>query len=417
MTARFLIALFLTAFITTACSNSDDSEQKAEVIRPVKTITVKVSEPDNTRSYPATVLPSQQAELSFNVSGQILELPAKAAAQVKEDDILAKLDTRDLESQVRSLESQKEQADAQLEAMISGARSEDIAALKANIYAAEAQVDAAREQMNRTKRLFDKGIVAKAKLDGDVANLKVTEAQLEAARQELIKGESGSRKEDVAGQIAAIRVIETNLNSAKDSLSDATLRAPFDGIIARRDVDNFANIQAKQTILIVQKLDQLELSFDMPGPDVAKVSRENPPELNAKLDAVAGKVFDATFVEFSTLADTATQTYRGRVSIDPPEGLTILPGMTGQVLVTDPNNQDAVLQVPGTALASDPSGNSFVWVVKDGVVSKRAVKAANASGADITIASGLVEGDVVVTAGISSLQEGMKVKSASGDGS
>lgn len=412
MTRRFLPVLALSSLFLAACSQEEQSAP--EVIRPVKTFVVVAESSIQEKSYPAIVLPAQQAELSFRTSGQIIELPIKAATQVKEDDVIAKLDTNDLQSQLTVLESQKEQAEAQLEALTSGARTEDLAALKASIAAAEAQVRAARDQRNRTQQLFEKGIVAKAKLDADQAQLDVAEAQLEAARQELIKGESGARQEEVAAQIAAIKGIEANLNIARDQLSYATLRAPFDGIIARRDVDNFANVQAKQTIAILQKLDRLELSFDIPGPDVAKASRDQAPNITVQLDAVSDKSFDAELVEFTTLADSSTQTFRGRVAIDQPEDVIILPGMIGQVTITDNGNGAVVLLIPGTAIASDPSGNTYVWVVENDTVTKRDVTVGDASNERVAIVDGLKEGETVVTAGVSFLQEGMKVRSTGG---
>lgn len=413
MSKFILPVLLVCVFALSACSPEEQQEAK-EVIRPVKTVTVKAATIVEQKTYPAIVLPAQQAELSFRSSGQIIEMSIKAASLVKEDDVIAKLDTRDFISQVTALESQMEQAQAQLDGLTSGARAEDVASLKAGIVAAEAQVNAARQQMSRTRQLFDKGIVAKAKLDGDKANLDVAEAQLESARQELIKGETGGRKEEVAAQIAAIKGIEANLNVAKDNLANATLRAPFDGIIAQRDVDNFANIQAKQTIVVLQKLDKLELAFDIPGPDVARTDRSNPPAIKVRLDAIKGQEYDAELAEFNTIANSATQTFTGRVAIEQPTGATILPGMTGQVSLIANSTATPVINIPATALASEPDGSTYVWIVNDNKAVKRPVKTSASAGADVSINDGLTDDDVVVTAGVSFLQEGMKVRVTAG---
>ena len=412
--SKYIFPVLFTSLLTLSACSPEEQQEAKEIIRPVKTIVVEASSIVQQKSYPAIVLPAQQAELSFRSSGQIIEMPVKAASIVKEDDVIAKLDTRDFISQVTALESQMEQAQAQLDGLTSGARAEDVASLKAGIKAAEAQVNAARQQMSRTQQLFDKGIVAKAKLDGDKANLDVAAAQLEAARQELIKGETGGRKEEVAAQIAAIKGIEANLNVAKDNLANATLRAPFGGIIAQRDVDNFANIQAKQTIVVLQKLDKLELSFDIPGPDVSKADRDNPATIKVQLDAIKGKTYDAELVEFNTIANSSTQTFTGRVAIDQPIGATILPGMTGQVSVIANTESTPVINIPATALASEPDGSTYVWVISDDKAAKRQVKTSNAAGSDVTISEGLEDGEVVVTAGVSFLQEGMKVRATAG---
>ncbi len=401
------------------CSESDDQrEDAAQVVRPVLTQTVETTQSETQRSYPAIVLPAQQAELSFRVSGRIIELPIRAAAQVKKGDVIAQLDTRDFNAEVARLENQLTQANAQLSAMTTGARSEDIASLEASLTAAEAQVKAAKDQVERTRSLFDQGIVTKSKLDGDLTNLEVTEAQLEAQKQELIKGQSGSRSEDVEAQQAAIKGLQVQLNTAKDNLSDTTLRAPFDGMVAKRSIDNFRNIQAKETVAILQQLDTLDLTFDVPGPDIVKLAGRETPVPTARLDGIEGRVFEAQFVELTAQADPTTQTFRGRVSIKPPEGILILPGMSGTVTVTDSRENVSTILVPSSAIASKADGSAIVWVLSGNAntVEAKPVKTGEATGSSISILDGLAAGDVIVTKGISQLQPGMAVRPVSSVG-
>lgn len=415
---KLMIASMLSLSLY-GCSESEEQDKNAgSVVRPVLTQSVEPVDSAIQRSYPAIVLPAQQAELSFRVSGRIVELPIRAAAQIKKGAIIAQLDTRDFEAEIARLENQLAQADAQLSAMTTGARSEDIASLEASVTAAEAQVKAANDQVERTRSLFDQGIVTKSKLDGDLTNLEVTEAQLEAQKQELIKGQSGSRSEEVDAQKAAIKGLQVQLNTAKDNLSDATLRAPFDGMVAKRSVDNFRNIQAKETVAILQQLDTLDLTFDVPGPDIVKLAGRETPVASARLDGIEDRIFDAQFVELTAQADPTTQTFRGRVSIKPPEGIVILPGMSGTVTVTDSKESFSTILVPASAVASKADGSAIVWVLNgtDSTVGTRAVKTGDATGADIAILDGLVSGDVIVTKGISQLQPDMVVRPVSSIG-
>ncbi len=132
----------------------------------------------------------------------------------------------------------------------------------------------------------------------------MAEAELEAKKQELIKGQSGARVEDVAAQEAAIKGLKSTLQSLNDTLSDATLRAPFDGIIATRNVENFSNIQAKEAIATLQAISTPNLVFDVPA--LARVG-DNNIDLKVVLDSIPGREFIAERNEFSTQADAATQ--------------------------------------------------------------------------------------------------------------
>ena len=222
-----------------------------ETVRPAKVAQVEETEAEVRRNYPAIVLPSAKVELSFRVSGRVIELPIRGATDVVEGDLIAQVDPRDFRQQVRLLESQRDQAVAKLNALRSGARSEEIVALQAAVKSAQAQVDQAREQAERTRELVVRGVVAAARQEQDDATLRVAEANLRAQQEQLVIGQSGGRAEDIQASEAALRGLEAQLQAARDSLADATLTAPFPGVIARRYIDNFTNVQAGQSIALL----------------------------------------------------------------------------------------------------------------------------------------------------------------------
>lgn len=406
------VALCAAAAMALSACGEDAVEEKAEVIRPVRTVVVAAVPTAMRRIYPAIVLPAQQVELSFRVPGRIIELPIRAAMAISEGEVIAQLDQRDFESAVARLESQLGRATSQLEAMTSGARSEDLASLRANVRAAEAQVEVQAKQVARIGTLAERGSMARADLDREQARLVVDEANLNAARQELAKGEIGARSEDVEAQNAAIRDLETQIEQARDNLADTTLRAPFDGIVASRRVENYANVNANSVVAVLQKLETVDLQFDVPASDVVQLAQHNNTVIKARLDSAPDKEFEAELVEFETQADAATQTFMGRVSIDNPQEVTVLPGMTGSIVITVAQDDRRVLAVPASALAAEPDGSAYVWVVdpQSRSVSKRRVTAKNLAGSDVAITDGLVEGEIVVTAGVSYLRGQMTVK-------
>jgi len=407
-----IVSILAASILLSACDPAEVVENESEPVRPVKTLVVKSSPTMFQRTYSAVVLPAQEVELSFRVSGRIVELPIRGGVNVKKGDIIAQLDKRDFEAEITRVQSQIEQADAQLTALTSGARAEDIAVLEADVEAARAQVKAAKDQLGRSKTLLADGFVTKVRVETDTTSLRVAEAELKAKNQALIKGQSGARVEDVAAQEAAIKGLKSNLQSLNDNLSDATLRAPFDGIIAVRKVENFSNIQAKEAVATLQAISTPNLVFDVPASDIPTLAKAKDIDLKVVLDSIPGREFVAKSSEFSTQADAATQTFRGRVSIKNPDAEPILPGMAGLLIITVDLPDNSVLTVPVSAVASNADGSAFVWVVAGGEnkLAKRAITTGEASGSTITVTKGLEEGDVVVTAGLSALQENMVVK-------
>jgi RND family efflux transporter MFP subunit len=342
-------------------------------------------------------------------------LPVRAATKLKQGDIIAELDKRDFENAIARLESQRDQSAAQLDALKKGARAEEIVALQAAIYASQAKVDQARQQVMRTRELFEKEIVAEAQLEKDEASLRVAQAELRTTEEELIIGQSGGREEDVVAAEAVLRGLETDVRNARDNLDDATLRAPFDGVVARRHIDNFTNINAGEDIVLLQNLNTIDLVFDIPGADVIMWSTMDWENLDIAVELTGSnrELTASELVEFSTQADAGTQTYQARISVKVPSGRTALAGMVGRVRLSAPAQESMrQLNVPLTALATTPEGNPFVWIVDpaNNTLSARDVATGVMSKDKVDITSGLEAGEMIVIAGVSRLSEGLVIR-------
>src|SRR5262249_62175383 len=115
--------------------------------------------------------------------------------------------------------------------------------------------------------------------------------------------------------------------------------------------------------------------------------------------------------EIAQQADPTTQTYRIRVAMKVPQGVTVLPGMTATVSITYRRASilgDAIV-VPISAVFKDPAGESVAWVIgKDQLVERRPVKVGAATGAQIEVHSGLAPGDRIAVAGVRFLRAGRK---------
>jgi multidrug efflux pump subunit AcrA (membrane-fusion protein) len=386
--------------------------QAQEAPRPAKVVTVALTDAEVVRSYPALVLPSDEVELSFRVGGPVVELPIRAATSVETGDVIARIDPRDFERQVAQLESQRDQSRAQLDALRTGARTEEVSALQAAVASAEAQLRQAQEQAARTRQLTERGVAATAQLENDEAALRVAQANLRAQQEQLAIGQSGGRPEDIEAAEAGLRGLETQIQIARDQLEDATLRAPFPGIIARRYIDDFSIVQPGQEIVLLQNLQVVHLTFDVPGPDVVALSGNGQDNIRNEVifDALPDQVFEAEIVEFSVQADSATQTYRGRVAVSSPDETVILPGMVGRVIATAPGAAPR-LMAPLTAIAAAADSSAVVWVVgDDDTVSTQPVSLGEAAGDMVEILGGLEPGTTIVAAGVNHLIEGMRVR-------
>jgi RND family efflux transporter MFP subunit len=260
----------------------------------------------------------------------------------------------------------------------------DDRSFRANVRAAEAQYKEAEANFKRAHQLVAKDFISKTEYENLRARRDTAEADLEKARK---------------------------------ALEDTVIRAPFAGVLAKRTVENFQEVQAKQEIGSLQDTSSIEIVVAAPERLVALRGRVANVKLLAVFDTVPGRSFDVTVKEFATVADPTTQTFQYVLMMPQPAGTNILPGMTAIVKVSaDLAGGDTApsdLVVPAQAVFADAAGTANVWVVDpaSNTVQLRQVQTGDlAGGEDIRVVSGLQAGEMIAVAAVTRLRAGMKIR-------
>lgn len=206
---------------------------------------------------------------------------------------------------------------------------------------------------------------------------------------------------------------KSNLNQAQQDLKYTRLSASFDGVIAKRHVENFEEVQAKQEIFNLSDVSQVEVKIAVPE-GVMRLGREQRDKLKAFASFADSSTqrFLLTLKEVSTKADPQTQTFEVTFVMDQPKQLMLLPGMTAnvQIELASPLISKYIL-LPTTAVkgASDMSPTIFVVDPQTSTLKERVVKVGSMEGSHIQVTDGIEIGERVVVAGISFMREGEKV--------
>jgi RND family efflux transporter MFP subunit len=382
--------------------------------RPVKTITVTPGNAALVRTFPGRVDAARRAELAFQVPGLLVSLPVKEGQKVAEGELIGQLRQEDFQNPLNAAQAQLDQARARLRSLQAGERPEERARRESNVRAAEARLANARVEHERNVRLRSTRAITQAEYDLTETTYRVAQEEYLAARQ-LLEKATIARTEDLEAQEADVRGLEARVVEASLRLADATLRAPYDGVIARRLVEENQNVQAKQPIVQFQDVEEIEIIVDVPETVMAAELRTAEfVQLTAEFTAAPGLEFPVRLREVAQVADPATQTFQVRAVMPAPQGVRILPGMTGTITATF--RRAAVLGerllVPISAVQRTPAGDKQVaWVVgSDQTVASRAVEVGAAAGGQIEIVSGLAPGDRIAVTGTTFLREGMKVR-------
>jgi len=402
--ALILLGIFLLA----GCIEPVEEE---EAVRPVKTMVLDAASRYGSRVFPGTVQAAKRAMLSFRVSGPLVALPIFEGQTVRRGQLLARIDPRDYERAVNSIKARLADLSAQYKAMKS-ARPEDIRRLEAALSAAQSRLLEASASFRRYQRLYENNNISKAEYDQARAARDVAESEVRSAEESLVIAKTGARPEDLEAMEARIRAMETDLRRAQDQLDDTELRAPYDGRIAERFVDNFEFVTAFTDVLSLQDIRVVEIVAQIPERVVSAAKQIKDATFTASFSSAPGVKLPAEPTELATEADPVTRTYAVTFQTKQPEEFQVFAGMTAEIEISNVPGTASGFLVPVTAVFSDDAGNKNVWVLDEGSdkVRKVAVGLGDPSGDGIWVESGLESGNRIVTAGTHFLSEDQSVR-------
>lgn len=408
---QMIAALAVGTALLTGCQEA--LHEPPAVVRPVKTMVIVAGEDIRTRSFPGTVEAAQRVELAFQVAGLLVELPIKEGDQVKEGELIGRLRQDEFEARLTALQGQLDQARAELDALRLGERVEERLRRESQVRAAEARVANLRAERDRLAPLVPRGAISRTEFELTETQYKVAQEELEAARQMVEKGLI-ARQEDLHAKEAQIRGLEGRVVEASIQLHDCILTAPFDGVIARRFVEQGQNVRAKDPIVRFQDAEEIEIAVDVPEAVMTNdIRRADITRIVAEISGAPGLQFPVKIREIAQVADPTIQTFQVRVTMPAPADIRVLPGMTATVTV-DFRRASILgtrILVPISAVLQRASGEQVVWLIdKDGLAKPRAVDVGSIYAGTIEITDGLAPGDRIAVAGAASLREGMRVR-------
>jgi RND family efflux transporter MFP subunit len=393
------------------------------------------------------VQPRTEVSLGFGIGGRINEVAVEAGSHVEAGDILARLDTTDLEFEVQSAAAALASAQAQLAQVKAGARPEEIAAAEAQyrsalaqyrkvrtgpseeeLTIAEADLKKAQAALEQAQAAYDPiswrpdaGLFPQA-LNLEQATLSYRQA---LANYELVKKGAASEDKEVAWrnaenaeaqldmlragptpeQIAvaevAVEQAEIALEAARYQLTKATLVAPRAGIVDQIGIDAGEFVAPQAPVITLIDDEEFRIEADIDEIDVGWV--EPGQKVRVTLDAFPGRTLEGKIVRIATTANAdagGVISYRATVSVA-PQTLPIRGGMTANTEIVRDSAED-VLLIPNRAIWIDTdTGKPFVekLVGEEIVITSIEQGLANEEMSEIT--RGLEDGEKLVVRDVS----------------
>lgn len=348
-----------------------------------------------------------------NVTGTLREFVVKEGDKVKKGQVIAKIDTSDVDSKILDIEAQMELARANLAKAQVGNEPEEVAQENERVLQAQREYDTAKKEYDRMHQLFTSGASTQQELDKAKSQVDSTLSTLNVAKQQLSLKKKGPRKEEIASQQAQINKLQVERGQLEKDRVQSVLVAPADGTIIGVAADNGQYVNKGTEILTLANLDNLLIQADINESDVNKMKTGQTAviegttlgkqKLNAKVTRIAPT---ATTTQSSSGQGEKT---RVKVTLTPEGDLSALkPGFHVDINISV-EKIDNALQVPIEAVQQDADGSTFVWVAADGVAKKQKIETGTENELFSHVKSGLNGDEQIILSPVDSLSDGTPI--------
>ena len=347
-----------------------DTAERAEQPPPVEVTHVELAPAIQTITLPGEVRGWYSSTIYARVSGYVAKWIADIGDRVKKDQVLATIDTPDLDAQLEASQAQ-------------------LKASQAEVTVREADVDFAKTTYDRWQG-SPKGVVSDQEREDKKARFAMAAAQLNAAR-------------------ARVALDQANVDRLAFLTSYKQVVAPYDGVVTERRVDIgdlvTAGSTSNTTLLYgIAQTDKVRVFVNVPQ-SVSNDLRDGA-VAQVTVGEYSNRVFEGKVSRTSRAIDRRARTLRVEVDLS-NDDFALLPGMYVQVAFH--LNPTSFVQVPASALLFRASGPQVALIGSDGKVKFQNVTIARDNGNFVELASGLSAGDTVALNISSQIADGDKV--------
>lgn len=404
--------IFLLARPILLTSSDSPTAEEARVL-PVETIKVEpVDSYQVSRTYTGEIVAIRSSNVGFSRSGEIEAVLVREGDRIAQGQPLARLDIRNLKTQRQQLIAEKARAEAQLTELERGARIEDIDAARAEVNDIEQQLKLQEKQRARREYLYNEGAISREELDEYAFEEGSLQARLNRAKSNLAELENGTRPEQIAAQEATVQQLAASIADVDVTIDKSTLKAPFNGIVAVRELDEGTVANAGQSVIRLIENAAPEARIGMPARVIEKLDIGSTQNLK-----LGSQTYQATLVSTLPEVNLNTRTQTVVFKLDRSAIPRINPGQTVRLELVNEIDTDGYW-LPTDALTQGIRGLWTCYVViqsEDGKqqVQQRAVEIIHQKGDKALVRGTLQSEDEIVANGTHRLVPGQNVEVAS----
>ena len=393
----------LLALISSGCSGK---EKEKEPVVSVESALVQRTRLQRTVTAEAIVFPLHQAALVPKISAPVEKFYINRGSRVRQGQLLAVLENKDLSAAAEQSKGEFEQAQAAYETTTAASVPEEVKKAELDAQAAQQSMEAEQKVYAARQNLYQQGALPRKELDAEAVTFTQARNNYEIAQQHLnslLKTSKAQELKSAQGQLAAAK---GKYQGAAAQLSYSEIRSPISGVVTDRPLYPGEMATAGTPLLTVMDLSHVIAKTHIPQAEAAllKVGDEASVSAPGLEDPIPGKVSVV-----SPALDPNSTTVEVWVDARNPHQ-DLKPGTSVSISMLAQTIPDA-LTVPAAAVLTEADGTTSVMVVgDDSRAHQRDVKTGVRQDNQVQIVSGLKAGERVVTAGAYGLPDNTRVQ-------
>jgi len=395
------------AFLVLLAGCSKDSGEKEAVV-PVQVVPVEKTTIQHVVTAEAVLFPLQQSALTPKIGAPVKAFYVKRGSRVRQGQLLATLENRDLIAAAQDTKGSYDQAQAVYETTTAADLPEQVQKATLDAQAAKQLLDAQQKVYNSRQDLFQQGAMPRKDLDQAGVDLTNARNQSELAQRHLDALMAIGKQQALKAAAGQLESAKGKYLGAEAGVSYSEIRSPIDGVVTDRSLYPGEMAAAGMPLLTVMDVSQVIARAHIPQPEAAllKVGDSAIITVPGEDQPIEGKV---TVV--SPALDPNSTTVEIWVQAKNPRG-RLKPGTSVQLAMLAGSVPDSLV-IPATGLLTAQDGSTTVMLAgSDGRAHQTTVRVGIRQGDRIQVVEGLKAGDRVVTSGAYGLPDNTKITAA-----
>lgn len=397
--SHFAIA---AALVLVAC---EKPQEKEKAPAPVQVTAVTQATIRRIVEGEGSLFPLEQTSLVPKIAAPVQKFYVNRGDHVKQGQLLAVLENRDLVSAAAESKGAVQQAESNLHTTEISTVPDAVIKAQTDLEAAREARDNARKVLESRQQLFKQGALAGRLVDESQVAYTQAESAFRAA-QEHFRVLQAVRTDQIKGAAAQVESAKAHLQSQEAQVAYSRVVSPISGIVADRPLNNGEMANTGTPLLTIVNVSKVVARVNVPQAEAATVKLGQTAKLTQPdtKEEVEGKV---TVV--SPAADPNTTTVQVWIQVDNPEN-RLKPGTTMHAAIATEVFKAATVVPIAAILPGEGGGTAVLTVSQDSVAHKRKVALGVHEGTQVQILSGVNPGEEVVIVGGMGLDDNVKVK-------